>query len=500
MHLEDLYPLSTFRLEKISQSNAEEIILQATSLSETAVCPYCQTTSKHRHSSYIRRPQASPCSKHMVRLLLSVHRYFCKNPDCTHRTFVERLPETVQFYAHRTTHLDELLNMMAFEMSAEAAARVAKRWNVQVSPDTILRLVRNTEIPVAENVRVLGVDDWALKKGQNYGTILIDLEKRRPSELLADRTKETLEDWLQKHPGIEIITRDRAFEYRLGIDAGAPQALQIVDRWHLLHNLREKLQEILPRFLKKTDSSEKLKKTPSYQKRKEYFDLVKYLAAKGYSQRRIARGLGISRGTVIRYIAEEQVPDWQPTTYRPNLIDPYESYLRQRWQAGCREVTTLWKEIQQLGYEGRRENVYRFMKRFEKPGPLRNSRQLVWLFLKDPEELLSEEREELIKVVNSSTTLRSIYELVQDFLKLFAQQTSEGYDEWLDRMENCGVKKLQNFAVSLRQDYEAVKAAFEFDWSNGQVEGQVNRLKTIKRQMYGRANLDLLRARVLGPP
>ena len=500
MHLEDLYPLSTFRLEKISQSSSNEIILRATSLSKTANCPYCNTLSKRRHSSYIRRPQASPCCEHQVRLMLTVNRYFCENPDCSHRTFVERLPETVQFYAHRTKRLNGLLNMMAFEMSAEAAARVSKRWNIQVSPDTILRLVRNTDIPVADNVRILGIDDWALKKGQNYGTILIDLEKRRPIELLPDRTKETLGDWLQKHPEIEIITRDRSFEFRLGIDIGAPQALQIVDRWHLLHNLREKLQETLPKLLKKSDSSTEQKKSPTYQKRQKYFDLVQYLAAQGHSQRRIARVLGISRGTVIRYLSEEQVPDWQPKSYRPNLIDPYEKYLRKRWQEGCWDVTTLWKELQQLGYDGRRQNVYRFVKRFEKQGPLRNARQLVWLFLKDPEELLSEERDELRTILNRSATSRAVYDLVQEFLQMLTNQSSAGFDEWLLRMEKCGVKKIQNFAVALRQDYAAVKAALAFDWSNGQVEGQVNRLKTIKRQMYGRAKLDLLRARVLGPP
>ena len=500
MHLEDLYPLQKFRLDDIRLSNSNEIILQATSLSKSASCPYCQTRSRSRHSTYQRKPQACPCSDQGVRLVLSVQRFFCQNSACTHQTFVERIPDTVQFYARRTTRLDELLQVMAFEMSAEAVARVSRQLKVQISPDTVLRLIRATTIPEEENVRVLGIDDWAHKKGQNYGTILIDLEKRRPIELLPDRTQETLKEWLQQHPGIEVITRDRSFEYRLGIDAGAPQAQQIVDRWHLLHNLREKLQESLPKLLKMTESRAEKEHTPTYQKRKEYFELVKYLTAKGYSQRVIARALGISRGTVIRYSTEERVPDWRSDTYRPTQIDRYESYLRQRWQAGCRDVTTLWRELQQLGYTGRRQNVYRFVKRFEKPGPLRSSRQLVWLFLKNPEDLLVEEREELRLIVNRSTSLLSVYQLVQTFLGMLAQQTSDGFDEWLVRMENCGVKKLRNFARSLQQDYEAVKAAFASDWSNGQVEGQVNRLKTIKRQMYGRANFDLLRKRVLGPP
>lgn len=500
MNLEDLYPLHNFRIERIFSSSADEIILQASSQGKSAICPYCHQRSDQRHSSYRRKPQALPCANRRIRLVLIVQRYFCKNPSCEHKTFAERIPNTVQFYARRTNWLTELLQLLAFEMSAEAVARVAQQLKVEVSPDTILRLVRTTTITEDKNVRVLGVDDWALKKGQKYGTILIDLEKKRPIDLLPDRTKETLRDWLLKHPEVEIVTRDRSFEYRLGIKAGAPQALQIVDRWHLIHNLREKLQEILPKLMKKTAPEAGKEQTPSYPKRKAYFDTVKHLAAKGYSQRSIVRALGISRGTVIRYIAEDQVPDWQSDTHRSTQIDPYEGYLRKRWQSGCRDVTTLWNELQQLGYTGRRQNVFRFVKRFQNKGPLRSSRQIVWQFLKDPDDLLVEERDELRKIVNRSTTLQSVYQLVQTFMGMLAQQTSDGFDQWLVSMENCGIKKLQNFAISLQQDYDAVKASLVYDWSNGQVEGQVNRLKTIKRQMYGRANFDLLRQRVLGPP
>jgi transposase len=500
MNLEDLYPLHNFQIERIFSHSPDEIILQASSQSKSATCPYCQELSERRHSSYQRKPQALPCTNRRIRLLLNVQRYFCMNPACEHKTFAERIPDTVQFYARRTNWLSDLMQLLAFEMSAEAAARVARQMRIEISPDTILRLVRTATITRGENVRVLGIDDWALKKGHNYGTILIDLEKRRPIDLLPDRTKETLQGWLQQHPKVEIITRDRSFEYRLGINVGAPQALQVVDRWHLLHNLREKLQEILPILLKKTETKVKKEQTPTYLKRKTLFDTVKYLAAKGYSQRSIAHALGISRGTVIHYIAKDQVPDWQSDTFRPTQIDPYESYLRKRWQSGCRDVTTLWREIQQLGYSGRRQNVFRFVKRFQNEGPFRYSRQFAWLFLKVPEELVAEERNELRQVIHQSAKLETIYQLVQTFVRMLAQQTSDGFDEWLVSMQNCGIKKLQNFSISIQQDYDAVKASLVYDWSNGQVEGQVNRLKTIKRQMYGRANFDLLRLRVLGPP
>ena len=500
MRLEELYPLKGFKVTEITKTNSGKVFLKAASTSRSAICPYCQSPSQKRHSSYIRKPQALPCSNTLIQLVLSVQRYFCQDPDCIRKTFVERIPGTAHFYARRTTHLDALLKCIAFEMSAEAASRVCKQLSVQVSPDSVLRLIRKTHIFRGEHVRVLGVDDWAFRKGQNYGTILVDLEKRCAIELLPDRRQETLSKWLHRHPEIEIISRDRSFEYKAGIETGAPQAMQVVDRWHLLHNMQEKLQEIIPRQRKQGTSDVKTKETPSYRQRKKCFELVNYLHARGYSQRTIARVLGISRGTVRRYQEEAEVPNWQPRKRPPSQLDVYENYLRRRWAEGCRDISTLWKELQQKGYQGKRKSVARYLQRFRGKTPFRSARQLVWLFMKDASELQDEERIQLNSLFVESPKLQELYRLTQTFQQMISQQIPELLDGWLVLMENCGVKKLQNFALGLRQDYDAVRAALTYDWSNGQVEGQVNRLKTIKRQMYGRANFDLLRQRVLGPP
>jgi len=245
MHLDELYSLKGFRIAQITTSHAGIVFLTAVSSSRSAVCPYCQTSSAKRHSEYVRKPQALPCADTSIHLRLIVNRYFCQNPSCRHKTFAERIPDTVQFYARRTIHLETLLKFIAFDMSAETTAGVCKKLKIQVSPDSLLRLIRKTTLHPEPLVRVLGVDDWAIRKGQSYGTILVDLEKHQTIELLPDRTQTTLSRWLQKHPEIEIISRDRSFEYKAGSEIGAPHAMQVVDRWHLLHNLREKLQEIL---------------------------------------------------------------------------------------------------------------------------------------------------------------------------------------------------------------------------------------------------------------
>jgi transposase len=501
MRLVGLYPLKGFMLTEIFRSSSGKVLLKAVGSSNSAICPYCQTLSKKRHSVYIRKPQALPCSSTPIQLILSVQRYLCENPACRHKTFAERIPDTVHFYSRRTIDLEALLQIMAFEMSAESVGRVGAGLQVSVSPDSVLRLIRKGDIPREPEVRVLGVDDWASKKGQNYGSLLVDLEKHQAIELLPDRTQNTLCAWLQNHPEIEIVTRDRSFEYKAGIDLGAPQAIQVVDRWHLLHNLQEKLQEIISSQLRsrKSDNREH-RETPTQPKRKEHFRLVRYLSAKGYSQRLIARTLGISRQTVRRYLEMSDLPDWQRQNHAPSRLDPYQDYLRQRWRQGCQDTSLLWKELKQKGYPGQRKSVAEYLERFRKPSPHHSARQLAWWFMKDRKRLQDEARTQLKALFAENQKLEEIYWLTQAFRSMLSSHAPELLDAWLVKMETCEVKKLQNFAFGLRQDYDAVKAALSSEWSNGQVEGQVNRLKSIKHQMYGRANFDLLRQRVLGPP
>ena len=233
MSLEELYPLKGFKITEITRTSSEKVLITASSTSRSAICPYCQTPSLKRHSWYTRNPQALSCSCTSVQLVLHVQRYFCLGPDCVRKTFVERIPDTAHFYARRTRCLETVLQHIAFEMSAEATSRVCQRFNVQVSPDSVLRLIRKISFSQIKPVRVLGVDDWAFKRGQNYGTILVDLERYRAIELLPDRTQDTLRRWLENHPEIKVVSRDRSFEYKAGIEKGAPQAIQVVDRLDL---------------------------------------------------------------------------------------------------------------------------------------------------------------------------------------------------------------------------------------------------------------------------
>jgi transposase len=416
------FQIPGFAITELLRAPPDGLEITAKSLSTQSECPYCQTLSTKKHSQYIRRPKALPWGEFSVRLSLIVNRYFCENANCIRATFAERIPQIASFHAQRTVQLTKVLRAIAFETSAEATARISRHLRIAVSPDTVLRILRATCFSNAPCPRVLGVDDWALKRGQHYGTILVDLETRKPVDLIQGRSAETLQGWLEGHPHVEIISRDRSKEYKAGIDAALPDVVQIVDRWHLYLNLRERVEKILVKR-----SATPKKKPPENSKRQKRFEYVRYLHARGYSSRVIARALDISRGTVISYIKAEQLPDWKKGTPRKSKLEKYDPYLRKRWREGCRNSNVLWKELRQLGYSGKHNSVHRYLRRYRE-NKSRLPRQTAWLFIIAPEKLELEDRAYLDDLLNRYDHLKTIYELTQEFLGMLSEQDDTKFD------------------------------------------------------------------------
>jgi transposase len=473
-----------------------------------------------------------------VRLHLWVKRFCCLNTTCSQKTFVEQFPDWLPAYARRTTQLTDLLRRVAFEVRAETAHRLLKYFQIAASGDTLLRIIRQTRQVSTGFPRIIGVDDWALKKGRSYGTLVVDLEQHRPLDLLLERTSAVVAEWLQQHPGIEIVTRDRSTEYAAGIAAGAPHAMQVADRWHLLLNLRQMLDRFLSTIYSRLQQlpfnpehltllsqqrsafrrtrSEQIAAQTSRGKRVIKYEEIQQLRKAGYNISQIAALLGHHWETVRKYFESTSFPERKRRRPGRSKLDPYVPYLIQRQEEGCENALQLWRELQQQGYRGSPRQVLKWLHlRRTEPAPttpapyranqrrpasptdlLPSSKQLAWLLVRAPDQLKTEEAA-LLEHICQDIQLSQLYSLAQQFVNMVKQRLADQLDLWLTACETFPAVQAQNFASGLRQDYAAVRAALETVWSNGQTEGQVNRLKCIKRQMYGRANFDLLRLKIL---
>jgi len=407
--------------------------------------------------------------------------------------------------------------------------------------------MRRTPETVVSTPRVLGVDDWAKRRGHSYGTILVDLERHCPVDLLPDRSAETFATWLGQHPGVEIISRDRSTEFARGAREGAPEAVQVADRFHLLVNLREALERFIDRHRKDlrgitlpTGSPEQVLPTSAQRKparrslseeaarhqrhegRKERHRRVQALHAQGSSIRAISQMLCLSRGTVYRYLRLDEAAVMNRAHQVPSMLDPYLPYLFQRWSDGCHNGVALWRELVARGYPGSRKMVAVWVghqRQTVEPStacknPRRSdghndivpaassertaaSRQIAWFLLRKPQTLSVAEQATLVHLQQRCPAIASAHVLVHQFSEMVRTRAAAALDPWLEAVATSGLLDLQSFASGLVRDKAAVVEALKQTWSNGQGEGQVGRLKLLKRQMYGRANFDLLRRRVL---
>jgi transposase len=534
-----------------TEQRDEELLIMAHTNNPESICPSCGRSSSQVHSYYTRKPHDLPISEWRVRLCLRVRRFRCSYGDCPQQTFAERIPDLLAVHAQRTTRLTATLHRVALALGGEAGARLTKPLHMPTSAATLLRIIRQVGLSPVNSPCVLGVDDFALRKGCVYGTILVDLEQHRPIDLLSDRKAPVLSEWLILHPGVEVIVRDRSTEYARGATDGAPHAQQVADRWHLLQNVRQMLERmftrihaelsVLPilldapqpeamstvvrteRFLRAHPDEETSQ--ASREKRLKLYKDVQRLRSQGHNILQIAHMLGIARGTARKNFYAEAFPERAQRKLKPSLLDPYLSFLVERHQAGCENAQQLWREIREQGYPGTARQVSRWMHpRRKKAAPttptnyltqlrcqqaqtepvqmtnsateLPSAKELAWLFIRDPRELTVEHMTNLARI-SQHEQVWTIYPLIQQFVSMVCRRPSTDLDSWLQACADSTVACLQTFAKGIQQDYAAVRAAIQMPWSNGQTEGQVNRLKLIKRQMYGRANFDLLRLRVL---
>jgi transposase len=543
---------TTLRLEACAMDDTTaQITLRVRSTQTSAPCPLCATPARRIHSDYERTLADLPWAQYRVCLQLRVRKWFCRNRACRRRIFTERLPTVAAPWARRTLRLAQRLGALGVALGGTAGMQLGHQWDLAVSRNTLLRLLRKLSLPALPTPRVLGVDDFALRKRHTYGTILVDLERRQPVALLPDRTAETVAHWLRQHPGVEVLARDRSQAYADGARQGAPAATQVADRFHLLQNLRETLDQVFlthEHALEAVNTSMRQQPvllpegavavpvpppvetpTPAQQRagqrqarRQALHTQVWALHRQGWTAPAIAQHVGMGLRTVQRDLRSATFAGRKRRSDRgESVLNPYKPYLLERWNAGCYNAMRLLRDLRQRGYAGGYGVVAAYARRLRQaqglpPGhrcarqplpavaepacqPL-TPRRATWLVLRRETKRTEAEAHQFTQLHAQSPAVAEAIDLAQDFATLVRQRQPAQLDPWLQRATASAVDAVRRFATGLSEDYEAVKAGVTLPWSSGPVEGHINRLKMLKRQMFGRARLDLLSRRFLLAP
>ncbi|WP_309240990.1 ISL3 family transposase [Nocardia sp. BSTN01] len=450
--------------------------IDAATPDEQVECPGCATPSHRVHSRYRRRLSDTAISGREVVIALRIRRLFCDNSDCGRRTFAEQVPRLAARYARRTLLLEQVLRPVALALGGRAGARLTGQLAAQVGRTTLLRRIRALPDPKRTTPRVLGVDDFALRRGHRYGTILIDMNTRCPVDVLTDRSADTLTTWLRAHPGVEIVCRDRASAYAEGATKGAPKAIQVADRWHLWHNLGEAVERAVARHraclsaavehpgepllpdIGEVAAGMRHRPVDPAQRRdrvavrtRERYAQVHALLAEGETIRAIGIRLGLARNTARRF-ARAQSPEEllvnNGTGHRVGLLDEFKPYLHRRWNEGCTNATRLFEEIRARGYRGRGSMVRAYLQQFRvtahipapPPKPPAARRVAAWI-MTDPAVLAPDDQQRLDAILAASPELDSLAGHVRAFATMMTELKGKQLEQWMscvDADDHCG--------------------------------------------------------------
>jgi transposase len=500
-------------VESVSNS-VDSIILTVRSEALIAKCPLCGTASRRIHSRYSRQVADLPCAGRQVCLRVITRRFVCEVPHCRRRIFAERFGEdVVPLWSRRTARLECIVHHLGLALGGRPAASFAKRLMLPVSNDTLLRVVRRRTCPRVEPLAVAGIDDWAFRRNHRYGTIVCDLERRRIVTLLPDREIATVRAWLSEHPEIRVVSRDRGGGYGEAAAKALPDAIQVADRWHLMENasaafldaVRRSMRVIRAAIGATTINPELLTcaerlQYEGYLRRNETNTAIMALFRDGLALKEIVRRTGHSR-KLVRQVSRGESTDVFRT--RQSTLDAHLPFLDAQWSTGCRNGAELWRRLQVLGFRGSSRVVSEWTtrrRRAEKATDQQlqkvpSARTIARLMTTARDHLSKADTVTIAAIESRVPTIVEARTLVERFQAILRQKLAADLEPWI---ATASAGLIASFASGINKDKAAVSAAITEPWSNGQTEGQITKLKLVKRQMYGRAKIDLLQARLIG--
>ena len=492
----------------------EMMIVAARAAAVAAKCPLCGTTSRRVHSRYIRRASDLPCAGRGVRLRVTARRFYCGAPHCRRRIFAERFDDAVlATRSRRTARLEHIVHHLGLALGGRPAANFAKRLMLPVSNDTLLRVVRRKAPRRTEPLSVVGVDDWAFRRNHRYGTIVCDLERRRIVTLLPDREVATVAAWLGHRPEIKILSRDRGGGYGEAATKALPNAIQVADRWHLMENASAAFLDAVRKSMRAIRTAigatminpelltcaEKLQ-YDGYLRREEANAAIMALAKNGTPIKQIVRRTGHSRKLVRQVVRGERTDVFR---VRQGTLDAHLPFLDEQWANGCRNSAEIWRRLKAQGFRGSARVVSEWATRRRRAEKATDrelqkvpSARTIARLMTTARHHLSKADTVIIAAIEAGVpTLVETRALIDRFHAMIRKKIETELDPWIAR---ASPSLIASFANGVSKDKAAIRAAITGPWSNGQTEGQITRLKLVKRQMYGRAKIDLLQARLIG--
>lgn len=498
------------------------------------ICPDCNTRSRHRHGWRNRTLQDLPAQGQVVKVHLTLRRWQCRRRECQRRTFTDRLPDIAGPYTRRTVRMAAIVDLIGYSMGGRPAEHLMGRLGMPVSDDTILRQIkRRASNSIPDDIRVVGIDDWSWRRSTRYGTIIVDLERRTVVDILDDRSVASTKAWLQERPSIEVVSRDRCGLYAQAAREGAPQARQVADRFHLVQNLRAAIKEqmnlsghanvrpiLSEDAIAGTTAQHRRARLAHRQSRQDIFDTLHALRQEGLTYSEIARRTGYERRSVTNWLASGAPRDRNRAALNPTSPLYFEAFLADCWKDGNRLGRHLLHDLRNRGYTGSRSNLERLLQVWRQAENVRPEVALPEVKLSEPVRdpdtghvissdvaaalcikprgLLTDPQARKIDALKrGSDAFRIMRALAMRFNGILRSKNPDALDEWIDDAIDTELTAIMRFASVLRRDIYAVQNAIELPWSNGQAEGQINRLKTLKRAMYGRAGPELMKARML---